>query len=129
METNKKNVVHASADCFGGTRVLVVKLDKTYQCAPDAPEVYKRPDMYEKVRKYWRVSAKRVERAMYVLGVFKGVVVAVYKPKRWYPVEDAKLFSGVRYAFEGYPVNDSAFLGWDISPLVKGQSPVRYFNC
>lgn len=96
METNKKNVVHASADCFGGTRVLVVKLDKTYQCAPDAPEVYKRPDMYEKVRKYWRVSA---------------------------------LFSGVRYAFEGDPVNDSAFLGWDISPLVKGQSPVRYFNC
>lgn len=92
METNKKNVVHASADCFGGTRVLVVKLDKTYQCAPDAPEVYKRPDMYEKVRKYWRVSAKRVERSMYVLGVFKGVVVAVYKPKRWYPVEDAKLF-------------------------------------
>jgi len=56
-------------------------------------------------------------------------VVAVYKPKRWYPVEDAKLFSGVRYAFEGDPVNDSAFLGWDISPLVKGQSPVRYFNC
>lgn len=85
--------------------------------------------MYEKVRKYWRVSVKRVERAMYVLGVFKGVVVAVYKPKRWYPVEDAKLFSGVRYAFEGDPVNDPAFLGWDISPLVKGQLPVRYFNC
>ena len=66
--------------------------------------------------------------ADYVLAVYEGIVRAVFKPHKWYAVEEPKLFAGTRYAFEGEEVLNSPYLNKDVSEYVQGQSPVRYIN-
>ena len=84
--------------------------------------------MYEKARKYWKVNVAKAQSADYVLAVYEGIVRAVFKPYKWYPVKEPRLFVGTRYAFEGEEVLDSPYLNKDVSEYVQGQSPVRYIN-
>lgn len=112
---------------LGQERLIAVKLNRTYH--PGNPEkVYQRENIYEATRKYWRLNPEKAKMADYVLAVYGGIVRAVFKPLRWYSVEDATLFAGVRYAFEGNEVTKSPYLNKDVRPYVSGQSPVRYIN-
>ena len=113
---------------FGKDRLMAVKLNRTYQPKGDVEEVYKRENMYEKARKYWKVNVAKAQSADYVLAVYEGIVRAVFKPYKWYPVKEPRLFVGTRYAFEGEEVLDSPYLNKDVSEYVQGQSPVRYIN-
>lgn len=111
----------------GKDRLMVVKLNKTYK-DNSSDKIYQRESMYEKARKYWKLNPARARNADYVLAVFKGVVRAVYKPKRWYPVQNSELFAGTRYAFDGDEVKDSPYLNQNISEYITGMSPVQYIN-
>lgn len=113
---------------LGKDRLLAVKLNRTYSPKENAEDVYKRENMYEKARKYWKLNVNKAQSADYVLAVYEGVVRAVFKPQRWYEVKEPRLFSGTRYAFDGVEVFDSPYLNMDVSEYIKGQSPVRYIN-
>ena len=55
-------------------------------------------DIYETVRKYWRVNLSRVQKIPYVLAVKNGIVVEVFKVQQWYRsdmVPDRCMFDGV----------------------------------
>ena len=125
--------INALYDCepltvFGKDRLMAVKLNRTYQPKGNVEEVYKRENMYEKARKYWKVNLAKAQSADYVLAVYEGIVRAVFKPYNWYEVKEPKLFAGTRYAFEGEEVLNSPYLNKDVSKYVQGQSPVRYIN-
>ena len=45
--------------------------------------------LYNSVRGIWRASKERVKNVEYVFGVYNSLIVAVYKPSRWYVCKDA----------------------------------------
>ena len=45
--------------------------------------------LYNSVRGIWRTSKERVKTVEYVFGVYNSLIVAVYKPSRWYVCKDA----------------------------------------
>lgn len=110
-----------------GDRLLLVSLNKTYDQSK-AEGVYKREDLYEAVRKYWRVSKQRADKADYVLGIYKGIVMVVLKPTcEWQPVyesSDGTIFPNVRYMVEGEIIDDSPYLGKSVEgyPFGSGGS-------
>lgn len=108
-------------------KLLFVNLNKTY-LQNSNEDVYSRPSIYESTRKYWKVNFDRVQRVDYVCGVYRGVIRAVYKPIRWYVVEDASLFHGRRCAFDGVEIVDSIYLNKDVKNYVGGQNPIKYIN-
>lgn len=46
--------------------------------------------LYDTVRGVWRASMNRVKQVDYVIGVYKSLIVAVYKPTQWYVCKEAK---------------------------------------
>lgn len=117
---------------IGNDRLLLVNLPKTYPDGIKKDDFYKRENLYEKVRKYWKVDKERAKHADYVLGVYKGEVVAVFEPSDWIEVEDKDKFTGKRCMFicdNPNPIEDTEYLHKDASKYLKGQNPVRYINC
>ena len=41
-----------------------------------------RPTLYECTRKYWKINKKKADEADYIVGVYKGNVVSIYKIKK-----------------------------------------------
>ena len=60
--------------------VLVIKINKLYRRGMSDAE------LYDTVRGYWAASLKSIEArgVKYVFGVYNGLIVAVYKPDKWY---------------------------------------------
>ena len=107
-----------------------------------------RGSLYEAVRRCWRASKERAEEADYVLAVVgrSRVVEAVFKPSRWYYLDDefcknqeevCKTGYGVntdlckikrRIAFEGEEIpHDTNYLHKQIPDKYSSmQNPVRY---
>lgn len=109
-----------------GERLFLVSLNRSYDQGM-AEGVYIRKGIYEQTRKYWPVNIRRAEKSDFVLGVYKGIVRAVYKPVRWFPAdvaEDGTVFRKTRYGFDGMEVPDSPYLNKDISdyPFGSGSS-------
>ena len=65
-------------------RILVIKINKLYHRNMD------RDVLYDSVRGVWRASKERVKQIEYVFGVYNSLIVAVYKPTKWYVCKDAK---------------------------------------
>lgn len=89
-------------------RILCVNISSTY----DKGE---RQDNYDRARHYWKVSPARANKVNLVLATVHGIVVAVYKPERWFK-SDSKVYPGT-YEFEGIKVPDSPYLGksvWNV---------------
>lgn len=123
---------HPPLEPLRDERLLLVNLPKTYPDGVEKEEIYKRENLYEKVRKYWKVNIERAKLADYVLGVYKGEVIAVFKPSDWIEIEDKEKFSGKRGMFicdAHNPIQNSPYLKMDASHYFKGQNPVRYVNC
>lgn len=64
-------------------RILVIKINQLYQREMDEKI------LYNSVRGIWRASKERVKTVEYVFGVYNSLIVAVYKPSRWYVCKDA----------------------------------------
>lgn len=63
-------------------KILVIKVNKLYNRNMTNREIY------DVVRGVWRVNIHRVEEVEYVLGVYANLIVACYKPDRWFKVSE-----------------------------------------
>lgn len=64
-------------------KILVIKINKLYRREMTDAE------LYDTVRGVWRASLKNVQNVEYVFGVFNSLIVAVYKPSKWYVCKEA----------------------------------------
>lgn len=111
--------------------ILLVNLNQSYNQAK-AKGVYKRFDIYESTRKYWRISKNKAEHIDYVLGVYKGVVRCVIKVESHKFVnqaDDGTVFSKLRCCFEGEVCPDSPYMNTDVSDYPFGsRGAIRYIR-
>ncbi len=108
--------------------ILLVSLNRSYDSAK-AEEGYKRPNMYEKTRKYWPISKSTAEKTRLVLGVYRGIVVAVLNVSdyTWTKVnnETGGVFTRERCCFEGELDNGSPYMNTDVSDYPFHGNSVR----
>ncbi|RDW96125.1 hypothetical protein gvb04_05740 [Gardnerella vaginalis] len=106
--------------------------------------------LYDAVRGIWRVSKEKVKTVEYVFGVYNSLIVAVYKPSKWFVCKEAKdglprqdiilepkkanrlFFVDDRYE-QGFTLdeNEAFYLGKSIIRLKLNQSaqnPITYLN-
>ena len=111
--------------------LLLVSLNKSFDQAK-ANGVYRRIDIYESTRKYWKISKNAPQEIKYVLGVYKGVVRSVIEVSSWEwtnVAEDGTKFKSDRCIFEGKLLNDSVYLNKDVSDYPFGSGgAVRYIR-
>mgnify|MGYP003376430197 FL=1 len=101
-------------------RIICFNVTRTYLLC-------ERPNLYECVRKYWRLNGERAKKAEYVFAISSGYIVGVFKPTHWF-LTDSDEYVG-RWEFEGEEILDSPYLHMDISHLIgKRQNPVSYIN-
>jgi len=114
-----------------GDTLLLVSLNKSFDQSK-ANGVYRRPDIYEATRKYWKISKNAPEEIKYVLGVYKGVVRCVIEVKTWKWTtvsEDGKTFKFERCIFEGDVLDDSPYMNKDVSDYPFGSGgAIRYIR-
>lgn len=109
---NAKNTELERLIPLNGDNLLCVNINKSLK---------ERPSIYEATRKYWRLNAENARKADYVLGVFHGKVLAVFKPSKWILKQEKE--HEVRYEFVGEPVPDSPYLKKHIN---FSQNPILY---
>ena len=119
----------AKIEVKDGDYILLVNLNQSYN-QTKAKGVYKRNDIYESTRKYWRICREKAKQIDYVLGVYKGVVRCVIKVEKSSFVEQAEdgtLFSKPRCCFEGENIPNSPYMNKDVSdyPFPSGGA-IRY---
>ena len=125
-------------------KILVIKINKLYR--RNMPD----DELYDSVRGVWRASMNNARSVTYVFGVYNSLIVAVYKPTRWYKCKEApekrprqdeiltpqtenRIFF-VDEGFEkGYPQdeNEAFYLGKSIAGLKLNQgaqNPITYLN-
>lgn len=111
--------------------LLLVSLNKSFDQSK-ANGVYRRPDIYEATRKYWKIGKNSPQEIKYVLGVYKGVVRCVIEVKSWKwttVAEDGKTFKSARCIFEGTVLEDSPYMNKDVSDYPFGSGgAVRYIR-
>ena len=64
--------------------IMVIKINKLYKRGMDDHS------LYEVVRGIWRASFEKAQSVEYVFGVYNSLIVAVYKPTKWYICKYAK---------------------------------------
>ena len=112
-----------------GDNILLVNLNRSYN-QTKAKGVYKRNNIYESTRKYWKICREKAKHIDYVLGVYKGVVRCVIKVDNHLFVtqaDDGTLFSKPRCCFEGENCLDSPYMNKDVSDYPFGSGgAIRY---
>lgn len=111
-------------------RLLLVSLNKSFDDAK-AKGIYRRIDIYEKTRKYWRIAKSRAGQIDYVLGVYHGIVRAVLRVEgyEWslYDDEGKVSFNKARCSFYGNLIVDSPYINKDVSDYPFGSGgAIRY---
>ena len=125
-------------------KILVIKINKLYR--RNMPD----DELYDSVRGVWRASMNNAQSVDYVFGVYNSLIVAVYKPTRWYKCKEApekrprqdkiltpktenRIFFVDEDFEKGYPhdENEDFYLGKSIAGLKLNQSaqnPITYLN-
>lgn len=99
--------------------------------------------LYERVRRYWRIQPQRRQREpVLAYGVANGVIRAVYRiegwetydmateAKRWDRSDKAPHAAGIRVGFVGHRERSlDHLIGQHIIDCPKSQNPVTYVNC
>ena len=110
-------------------KLLLVSLNRSFDQAK-ASGVYRRLDIYETTRKYWKIAKSRAQNIKYVLGVYKGVVRSVIEINGWKwtnVAEDGTKFKSERCIFEGKLIEDSPYINKDVSDYPFGSGgAIRY---
>ncbi len=118
-------------DINHGDTLLLVSLNKSFDQAK-ANGVYRRIDIYESTRKYWKIGKNSPQEIKYVLGVYKGIVRCVIEVKSWewtVIAEDGTRFKSERCIFEGKHLTDSPYLNKDVSDYPFGSGgAIRYIR-
>ncbi len=116
-----ENIYHAKPITIQDFKhnILIININKTY---------IRGNDIYDAVRKYWVLNIKRAKKMDFVVGEYRGILRAIYKPKNWFKQE-----STGRYYFEGQEIVDKKicdiYLGKFFANKKKGQAnPVRYIE-
>lgn len=73
-------------------RIMAININKTYKNDKFSE---RHPNIYEAVRKSWKINLKKAEQAELVLAEYKSVVRGVFKPTKWYLEDDN------RFMFDG----------------------------
>ena len=63
--------------------IMMLKINQRYKENMTAQE------LYDAVRGVWRASLRRAQEVEYVFGIYDGLIVAVYKPTKWYVCKEA----------------------------------------
>lgn len=87
-----------------------------------------RAKLYEEIRIGWKVDTNSAQEVDYVCCMAGGIIVAVYKNTKWRYMDDTSGYGTLRLEFEGEELFDSPYLGLDVSPYIRVQSPIRYVN-
>lgn len=99
--------------------------------------------LYERVRRYWRIQPQRRSRPPVVAyGIADGIIRAVYRieawenydmaieAKRWDRADSSPHAAGMRMGFVGRSAVDLQHLvGQHLVDCPKSQNPVTYLNC
>lgn len=125
-------------------RIVIIKINQRYESNmnPD--------DLYNSVRGIWKASKGRAEKAEYAFGVYKSLVVAVYKPTEWFICKEAedrlprkdivlsaenenRIFFEDKSYEQGLPLdeNQQFYLGKSIGKLTMhkdSQNPITYLE-
>ena len=97
-------------------RIICVKVGK-----------YKRENLYEMARKYWKVDGKRASKANHVLAIVNNIVEEDYIPVDWKLTDNPK-YQG-RYEFVGIENENSEYIGKSVASFYgRSQNPVKYIN-
>lgn len=109
--------------------LLLVSLNQSFDDLK-AQGIYKRPNIYEKTRKYWTIAESRAGQIKFVLGVYHGIVRAVLEVEGydWASVgENGVHFKRKKCVFRGHLLEDSPYLNKDVSAYPFGvRGTVRY---
>lgn len=91
------------------------------------------PSLYERVRGNWKMSARHAEQADYVVAVYDGVIIGVFKPDKWEEIDDQNPIIKKRYRlrFTGKEVEDKKvvdrYLYKKLPRKSKGNAnPIKY---
>jgi uncharacterized protein len=93
-------------------------------------------ELYEMTRGTWKAGELRRNKVEYAFALFQGVVLEVYKIKRWYPAgtltyytrDTSDLKKSGRWEFLGSIAKDIRDMYVDFSVGKAGQNPIRYVN-
>ena len=114
-----------------GETLLLVSLNNSFNQAK-ANGVYRRIDIYEATRKFWKISKNSPYEIKYVLGIYKGVVRSVIEVKSWKwatVADDGTIFKSERCIFEGKLLENSPYINKDVSDYPFGSGgAVRYIR-
>lgn len=112
----------ASINAFEDYGILLVSLNKSFNQAK-AKGVYRRFNIFDATRRYWKISKSRAHSIKYVLGVYKGIVRSVIKVNSYHWVEkadDGTVFKTPRCCFDGQLLKDSPYINKDVSAYPFG---------
>lgn len=126
-------------------KVVFIKINKLYKRNITADE------LYDAIRGVWVADLKRIQNAEYVLGVYKSLIVAAFKPTQWYKCKeavdklpkhinilDSNLEDRVFFVDEGFECGEpndenQIFYCWKsiegLEKIQRSQNPVNYENC
>jgi hypothetical protein len=114
-------------------QVLLININRTFdgkKNRKNTDPIYIRSNIYEATRGWWVLDVGRARNVEYVLAEYKGVIRAVFKPRKW--VQDIENRGERRWGFEGDEVLDKEILHLYLNKAVlkiQGMAnPVRYFN-
>lgn len=101
-------------------RILCLNITKSYN-------EKKQQEVYDCVRKFWKLDGKRAQKANLVFAVCNGIIVGVFKPSYWFLTDNESLKG--RWEFEGEEILDSPYLNQSLFKLFHGRrNPVMYIN-
>ena len=125
--------------------IVFIKINKMYRRDMSADE------LYDIIRGVWVADKNRISSAEYVLGLYNSLIVAVFKPTKWFKCKEAveRLPKRIRTltkelgdriffvdeAFEnGSPYDENQiFYCWksvaELEKVQKSQNPIIYINC
>lgn len=133
MSIEEINILYdcSKIEVRNGDYILLVNLNQSFN-QTKAKGVYKRYDIYESTRKYWKIKREKATHIGYVLGVYKGIVRCVIRVKSHTFVtqaEDGTIFPTPRCCFEGEVCPDSLYMNKDVSDYPFGSgSAIRYLT-
>ncbi len=107
---------------------VFIKIPQSFESAMTASEIY------ECVRKWWKLNPARARRCHYAIGVLRGCVIGVYEIDGWIPAGSPEIAENPknegRWGFHGRPAEEmgAKLLGLSVSETVNGQNPIRYWR-
>ena len=124
VELSKEDIRHS---------ILIININKTFEKKrkkKNEDPIYDRPNIYEATRGWWVLDINRAKNIDYVLAEYRGVIRAIFKPKRW--LQNIENHGNRRWGFVGNEVTDREILTLYLNkevPKIKGMAnPIRYFR-